>query len=102
MEIIRQRNIFRCRELARPTSYHVRSAGWQSAVSQVANLLAPDYTDARPGLRPADCQSAIQQVANLRYGRFMGSLDLRNRMRIGIMNAIGAPGTAPASWYSNF
>ena len=38
----------------RPT----RSADWQSAVSQIANLQAP-----------ADCQSAVQQIANLRYRR---------------------------------
>ncbi len=32
--------------------------------------------------RPADCQSATRQVANLRYGRFMGSFDLRHWTRI--------------------
>ena len=44
-------------------------ADFQSAVSQVCNLLSVEAKDASVISRgPADCKSAVQQSATLRYG----------------------------------
>jgi len=46
----------------------IRSADFQSAVSQIFNLQRASPPSSRNSQTPAECNSAIRQIPNLRYG----------------------------------
>src|SRR6478672_13465826 len=58
-------------------AYEMRSADFQSAVSQTCSLLAARKRETQELGTAADCKSAIQEIENLRYK--LASLDTAGR-----------------------